>query len=83
MSQLIDRRQNSGKKSTVNRQRFLRRYKRQIKEAVSKAIGKRSITGIEKEEQITIPARDIAEPRFARGTGGHAEQILQIGRAHV
>lgn len=76
MSQLIDRRQNSGKKSTVNRQRFLRRYKRQIKEAVSKAIGKRSITGIEHEEQITIPARDIAEPKFARGPGGKVKHIL-------
>ena len=34
MSQLIDRRQNGGKKSTVNRQRFLRRYKNQIKQAL-------------------------------------------------
>lgn len=76
MSQLIDRRQNSGKKSTVNRQRFLRRYKRQIKEAVSKAIGKRSITGIDREEQISIPARDIAEPRFTQGPGGHVERVL-------
>jgi uncharacterized protein len=76
MTQLIDRRQNSGKKSTVNRQRFLRRYKRQIKEAVSKAIGKRSITGIDREEQISIPAKDIAEPRFTQGPGGYVERIL-------
>ncbi len=76
MSQLIDRRLNAGKKSTVNRQRFLRRYKHQIKEAVSKAIGKRSITGIDREEQISIPARDIAEPRFTQGPGGHVERIL-------
>jgi uncharacterized protein len=76
MSQLIDRRLNGGKKSTVNRQRFLRRYKHQIKEAVSKAIGKRSITGIDREEQISIPARDIAEPRFAKGSGGEVERIL-------
>ncbi len=76
MTQLIDRRLNAGKKSTVNRQRFLRRYKHQIKEAVSKAIGKRSITGIDSEEQISIPARDIAEPRFAQGSGGHVERIL-------
>ena len=76
MSQLIDRRLNAGKKSTVNRQRFLRRYKRQIKEAVSKAIGKRSITGIDREEQISIPAKDIAEPRFAQGPGGYVERIL-------
>ena len=76
MSQLIDRRQNAGKKSTVNRQRFLRRYKRQIKEAVSNAIGKRSITGINHEEKISIPARDIAEPRFTQGQGGNVERVL-------
>jgi uncharacterized protein len=76
MSQLIDRRLNAGKKSTVNRQRFLRRYKHQIKEAVSNAIGKRSITGIDREEQISIPAKDIAEPRFTQGPGGHVERIL-------
>ncbi len=66
MSQLIDRRQNAGKKSTVNRQRFLRRYKSQIKKAVSEAVGKRSITEIDQGEQITIPAKDIYEPQFHR-----------------
>lgn len=76
MSQLIDRRLNAGKKSTVNRQRFLRRYKNQIKRAVSEAVGKRSITEIDKGEQITIPARDISEPRFSRGQGGVVERIF-------
>lgn len=76
MSQLIDRRQNAGKKSTVNRQRFLRRYKNQIKRAVSDAVGKRSITEIDQGEQISIPARDISEPRFHRGQGGQVERIL-------
>lgn len=76
MSQLIDRRQNAGKKSTVNRQRFLRRYKNQIKRAVSDAVGKRSITEIDQGEQITIPAKDISEPSFHRGQGGYVEKIL-------
>lgn len=76
MSQLIDRRQNAGKKSTVNRQRFLRRYKNQIKRAVSDAVGKRSITEIDQGEQISIPARDISEPRFDRGQGGRTERIF-------
>jgi hypothetical protein len=76
MTQLIDRRQNAGKKSTVNRQRFLRRYKNQIKRAVTEAVGKRSITEIDKGEQITIPAKDISEPHFHRGQGGRAERIL-------
>lgn len=76
MTQLIDRRQNAGKKSTVNRQRFLRRYAKQIKQAVTDATGKRKITEIAKGEQITIPAKDIAEPRFHRGKGGRIERIL-------
>jgi uncharacterized sporulation protein YeaH/YhbH (DUF444 family) len=76
MSQLIDRRQNAGKKSTVNRQRFIRRYKNQIKRAVSDAVGKRSITEIDKAEQVTIPSRDISEPMFHRGKGGQVERIL-------
>lgn len=76
MTQLIDRRQNAGKKSTVNRQRFLRRYAKQIKQAVSEATGKRKITEIANGEQIIIPANDIAEPRFQHGEGGHVERIL-------
>ena len=76
MTQLIDRRQNAGKKSTVNRQRFLRRYKNQIKRAVTEAVGRRSITEIDHGEQISIPAKDISEPRFSRGSGGVMEKVL-------
>ena len=76
MSQLIDRRKNAGKKSTVNRQRFIRRYKNQIKRAVSDAVGKRSITEIDQAEQVIIPSKDISEPMFHRGKGGHVERIL-------
>lgn len=76
MTQLIDRRQNAGKKSTVNRQRFLRRYKNQIKRAVSDAVGRRSITEIDKGEEITIPAKDISEPRFQPGPGGILDKVL-------
>lgn len=76
MTQLIDRRENAGKKSTVNRQRFLRRYKNQIKRAVSEAMSKRSITDIDKGEEITIPTKDISEPRFQHGEGGQVERIL-------
>lgn len=76
MSQVIDRRHNAGKKSTVNRQRFLRRFKSQIKRAVSDAVGKRSITEIDQGEQVTIPSKDISEPFFHRGEGGHVDRIL-------
>jgi uncharacterized sporulation protein YeaH/YhbH (DUF444 family) len=75
MTQLIDRRK-SGTKSTVNRRRFLQRYKEQIKKAVFDAINKRSITDIDKGEQISIPSRDISEPRFQHGKGGIVDRIL-------
>lgn len=76
MAQFIDRRQNAGKKSTVNRQRFLRRYKNQIKRAVTDAMNKRSITEIDQGEKISIPAKDISEPRFSKGKGGVGERIF-------
>ncbi len=75
MTQFIDRRK-TRHKSTVNRRRFLLRYKQQIKRAVSNAISKRSITDIDQGETITIPAKDIAEPRFQHGKGGQTERVL-------
>lgn len=75
MTQFIDRRK-TRHKSTVNRRRFLLRYKQQIKRAVFDAIGKRSITDIDQGEKVTIPAKDIAEPRFHHGKGGHIERVL-------
>lgn len=47
MTWFIDRRLNGKNKSAVNRQRFLRRYKAQIKQSISEAINKRSVTDIE------------------------------------
>ena len=44
MTFLIDRRSNPKQKSAVNRQRFLRRYKDQIKQSVTKNLRGRRIT---------------------------------------
>lgn len=76
MSYIIDRRLNAKNKSTVNRQRFLRRYKKHIKKAVADAVSQRSITDIEKGEQISIPSKDVSEPHFHHGQGGYNENIL-------
>lgn len=75
MGHFIDRRLNSKGKSTVNRQRFIRRYKQQIKKAVSDAISERSVTDIDSGEQVSIPTRDISEPVFHTGKGGRREQV--------
>jgi len=80
MSYVIDRRLNGKNKSTVNRQRFLRRYKAHIKKAVEEAVGRRSITDIEHGEQISIPGRDIDEPIFHHGPGGRQTRVFPGNR---
>ena len=70
MSYVIDRRLNGKNKSTVNRQRFLRRYREHIKKAVEEAVSRRSIMDMEHGEQISIPGRDIDEPVLHHGRGG-------------
>jgi uncharacterized sporulation protein YeaH/YhbH (DUF444 family) len=75
MSHFIDRRLNSKNKSTVNRQRFLRRYKSQLKRAVSDAVNRRSITDIDAGEKVGIPSKDISEPTFHHGPGGSRDMV--------
>jgi uncharacterized sporulation protein YeaH/YhbH (DUF444 family) len=75
MAQLIDRRPNAKGKSTVNRQRFLRRYRKQIKEAITEKISRRSITDIDGGESVSIPTRDISEPTFRKDKGGVHEGV--------
>lgn len=62
-------------KSAVNRQRFLRRYKAQIKQSISEAINKRSVTDIESGESVSIPTDDINEPMFHQGRGGLRNRV--------
>lgn len=83
MSRLIDRRQWSKNKSTVNRQRFLRRYKTQIKKAIAEQINRRSVTDLDSGESISIPSRDIREPTFRSGEGGHRERIYPGNKEFV
>ena len=75
MGYVIDRRLNGKNKSTVNRQRFLRRYRDHIKKAVEEAVGRRSITDMEHGEQISIPGRDIDEPVLHHGKGGRQTTV--------
>lgn len=76
MAHFIDRRLNGKNKSTVNRQRFLRRYREQIKKAVSESISNRSVTDVDSGENVIIPKRDIKEPIFHQGQGGNRDRVL-------
>ena len=75
MTQVIDRRLSGKNKSAVNRQRFIRRFKAQIKRAVADAVSGRSIVDIDNGEKINIPARDMSEPTFQHGRGGRREAV--------
>jgi uncharacterized sporulation protein YeaH/YhbH (DUF444 family) len=75
MTHFIDRRLDGKNKSAVNRQRFIRRFKAQIKKAVSEAMAGRSIRDMDSGEKVNIPARDLSEPVFGHGPGGRREII--------
>lgn len=75
MAYIVDRRLNSKNKSLVNRERFLKRYQKQIRRAVSDAVSRRNITDMEQGESITIPKRDISEPVFRHGQGGRRDVV--------
>ncbi|UUX96223.1 YeaH/YhbH family protein [Aquabacterium sp. J223] len=72
---IIDRRLAGKNKSIGNRERFLRRYKGQIREAVRRAVDGRGIRDLERGEDIHIPKRDISEPVFGHGQGGSREMV--------
>lgn len=64
LSHIIDRRKNPKGKSLGNRQRFLKRARTQIKDAVNKSLRERSLKELDKGEKISIPSKSTAEPRF-------------------
>ena len=83
LQQIIDRRLAGKNKSIGNRERFLRRHKTQIREAVRKAVSGRGIRDIEQGEDITLPKRDVSEPLFGHGTGGKREMVHPGNKEYV
>ncbi|GAP35091.1 YeaH/YhbH family protein [Piscinibacter sakaiensis] len=83
MQQIIDRRLAGKNKSIGNRERFLRRHKEQIREAVKRAVDGRGIRDMAQGEEITIPKRDISEPVFGHGSGGKREMVHPGNQEYV
>ena len=83
MQQIIDRRLAGKNKSIGNRERFLRRHKEQIREAVKRAIDGRGIRDVERGEDIRIPKKDLSEPVFGHGQGGVREIVHPGNREYV
>lgn len=83
LQSIIDRRLAGKNKSIGNRERFLRRYKEQVREAVKRAIDGRGIRDLERGEEIRIPKKDIGEPVFGHGSGGTREIVHPGNQEYV
>jgi uncharacterized sporulation protein YeaH/YhbH (DUF444 family) len=64
MTYFIDRRLNPKGKSLANRQRFLRRARQQIRDAVQKSLKDSAVADIGKERKIKVSTQGTREPRF-------------------
>ena len=83
LQSIIDRRLSGKNKSIGNRERFLRRYKEQIRDAVKRAVDGRGIRDIERAEDVKIPKKDISEPMFHHGQGGKREMVHPGNKEYV
>lgn len=83
LQQIIDRRLAGKNKSIGNRERFMRRYKDQIKEAVKRAVDGRGIRDLERGEEVRIPKKDLSEPVFHHGQGGVREIVHPGNQEYV
>ena len=74
---IIDRRKNSKGKSGPNRQKFMRRVDKSVRDAVTDQIRNGKITDIIDKDftNVNVPIKDIAEPSIHHGPGGHNQRI--------
>lgn len=76
---IIDRRKNQRGKSSVNRQRFVRRVREQVKEAVKGVIRDGNIKDVvdEKGKKVRIPGKGLSQPHFHHdGSGGVSDRVF-------
>ena len=83
MLQIIDRRLAGKNKSIGNRERFMRRYKDKIKEAVRRAVDGRGIRDLVRGEEVRIPKKDLSEPVFHHGSGGKRDMVHPGNQEYV
>ncbi|MPY71270.1 MAG: DUF444 family protein [Alphaproteobacteria bacterium] len=81
---VIDRRRNPQGRSLGNRQRFIRRAREQIREAINDALRERSVEDVAPGADVVISSDGIHEPRFARDrTAGRREHVLPGNREYM
>ena len=83
LQSIIDRRLAGKNKSIGNRERFVRRYKDKIREAVRRAVDGRGIRDLERGEEVRIPQKDLSEPVFRHGQGGVRDWVHPGNQDHM
>ena len=83
LQSIIDRRLAGKNKSIGNRERFVRRYKDKIREAVRRAVDGRGIRDLERGEEVRIPQKDLSEPVFRHGKGGVRDMVHPGNQDHM
>ncbi len=76
---VIDRRKSGAKKSSGIRQKFIKRVKTHVKEAVKKAIKEKNIADINEEDEnneVKVPIDGISEPRMHHRSGSDRKYVL-------
>ena len=81
-SQIIDRRLNPKSKSLGNRQRFIRRAKAEIREAVNESIKKRTVTSIDGKEGVRARVKKLKEPVFNLDPKTGRREFVAPGNKH-
>jgi uncharacterized protein len=81
---VIDRRRNPQGRNLGNRQRFIRRAREQIREALKGKLRERSIEDVGSGEDVVISSEGIHEPRFTRDPqAGQQERVLPGNKEYL
>ena len=76
---IIDRRKNPGSKSSDNRQKFIKRTKKEIRKSIHDTLGKRSIKGSGDAQDVVITRKGIDEPQFNHNPQSGSRDIVLPG----
>lgn len=81
--QIVDRRLNPKAKSLGNRQRFIRRAKAEIKEAVREAVRSRKVSDIGAGEDVRISSKSLREPVFSLDSKSGSRDFVLPGNSDL
>ncbi|MEZ5925731.1 MAG: YeaH/YhbH family protein [Hyphomicrobiaceae bacterium] len=81
---IVDRRLNPKAKSLGNRQRFLRRARGEVREAVREALKGRKVAEVDGGEKVRIRTKSLKEPSFRSGRAtGERDFVLPGNREYM